>query len=309
MNSGVKLVSVIINNYNYSAYLTEAIESVLNQTYKDFELIIVDDGSQDNSLEIINKFADKDKRIIPVSQQNSGQANAINAGFSISKGDVIYFLDSDDVFESQKIEETLKMHLQGYDYIYTDNVSVTADNKPCRDKLKRYRYNGWNTFLVYYMSKYPGNITSCLSLTRKLAEQIFPLPHADQWRIQADDPIVFQASMLSRAFYLDEKLTRYRIHGDNGYYNKKLESDYFYRLLQKRNRLKDIASEKAGLSATFFNNSYNLCAEFGTHKHMDMPLLRLYFRVLWFEMDVPLLKKAESSLNLFKKYLKGVKSD
>jgi len=88
------LASVIVNNYNYARFLREAIDSALDQTYRNTEVIVVDDGSTDGSREIIASYGD---RIIPVLKENGGQNSALNAGFSLSRGDVILFLDSDDV--------------------------------------------------------------------------------------------------------------------------------------------------------------------------------------------------------------------
>ncbi len=95
------LVSVIINNYNYGRFLKEAIDSALNQTYLNTEVIVVDDGSTDNSREIIADYGD---RIIPVLKENGGQASAFNAGFNASQGEVIIFLDSDDMLLTTTIE-------------------------------------------------------------------------------------------------------------------------------------------------------------------------------------------------------------
>ena len=94
------LVSVIVNNYNYGHFLSEAIDSALAQTYTRTEVIVVDDGSTDDSSEIIAGYGD---RIIPVLKENGGQASAFNAGFAKSRGDVICFLDADDYLFPQAI--------------------------------------------------------------------------------------------------------------------------------------------------------------------------------------------------------------
>ena len=91
------LVSVIINNYNYGRFVADAIDSALTQTYSNCEVIVVDDGSQDNSREVIARFGD---RVRTVLKSNGGQSSAFNAGFAESSGGVICFLDSDDVFLS-----------------------------------------------------------------------------------------------------------------------------------------------------------------------------------------------------------------
>ncbi len=95
-------VSVIIPTYNRAAYLREAIDSVLGQTFVDFELIVVDDGSTDNTKEVVASI--EDSRIFYKYQENSGVAAARNTGITISKGEYIAFLDSDDVWLPHNLE-------------------------------------------------------------------------------------------------------------------------------------------------------------------------------------------------------------
>ena len=97
-------ISVIVPVYNVEKYLHECVDSVLAQTFTDFELILVNDGSQDNSGAICDEYASKDERIIIIHQNNQGQAAARNAGVAIAKGEWIHFLDSDDLIHPQMLE-------------------------------------------------------------------------------------------------------------------------------------------------------------------------------------------------------------
>jgi len=90
------VISIIVPIYNTRAYLEQCIESVLNQTYKDFELILIDDGSTDDSLAICNKYKANDSRIKVYSKDNGGQGSARNLGLDVAQGDYITFVDSDD---------------------------------------------------------------------------------------------------------------------------------------------------------------------------------------------------------------------
>ena len=90
------MVSIIVPVYNASEFITKCIESVINQAYKDFELIIINDGSTDNSLEICQSFAIQDKRIKIVNKENSGVSTSRNIGIKESSGEWIMFLDADD---------------------------------------------------------------------------------------------------------------------------------------------------------------------------------------------------------------------
>ena len=95
---GPPLATILINNYNYAPFLREAIESALSQTYHPIEIIVVDDGSTDNSRAIISSYGTK---LTAIFKENGGQASAFNAGVAAGNGDLYFFLDSDD-FSFQK---------------------------------------------------------------------------------------------------------------------------------------------------------------------------------------------------------------
>lgn len=103
----VDRVSVIINNYNYGRYLPDAVDSALEQTYPNVEIVVVDDGSSDNSAEDIGRYGE---RIVPVLKSNGGQASAFNAGFRFSAGELVIFLDSDDVLLPTAVEQVVERY-------------------------------------------------------------------------------------------------------------------------------------------------------------------------------------------------------
>ena len=98
------LVSVIIPVYNVEEYLCECVDSVINQTYKNLEIILVDDGSTDSSGKICDDYAEKDERIRVIHKNNSGPSKTRNVGLEHAKGKYIYFLDSDDYIELNALE-------------------------------------------------------------------------------------------------------------------------------------------------------------------------------------------------------------
>ena len=121
----VPKVSVIMPVYNTEKYVAEAIESVLVQTLVDWELIIVNDGSTDNSLQIVEVFAKLDKRITIVSQENGGLSEARNTGLNLAKGEYIYFLDSDD----EIIPNALAQCVDQCDHLLLDFLFFDAKTK------------------------------------------------------------------------------------------------------------------------------------------------------------------------------------
>src|SRR5580658_6500060 len=99
-------VSILINNYNYGRFLGEAVRSAIAQSYWNREIIVVDDGSTDNSLPIAQSFGNM---IRLIAKQNGGQASAFNAGFAASRGQIICLLDADDVFLPGKVERIVEV--------------------------------------------------------------------------------------------------------------------------------------------------------------------------------------------------------
>jgi hypothetical protein len=100
-----RLVSLIVNNYNYARFLRQAIESALAQDYPHCEVIVVDDGSTDDSWSVIDAYVN---RILPVRKENGGQASAFNAGFVRSRGEIVIFLDADDCLLPGAAREAVK---------------------------------------------------------------------------------------------------------------------------------------------------------------------------------------------------------
>lgn len=209
-----KFISVIINNYNYGKFISEAINSVLNQTYKNYEIIIVDDGSTDNSRDIIlnyyNKYKNKIKYIF---KSNGGQASAFNAGYKVAKGDLICFLDSDDYWYNNKLETIIKYSTQ-YDFIgHNKDYSVGSASKESLKFIEQHQRllkEYGQTFLL---------TTSTMSLSRKILDIVLPMPEED-FRICADNYLMIYSLYLSNIKYLQESLSYYRIHGENRYVGK-----------------------------------------------------------------------------------------
>lgn len=105
-------ISIIVPVYKVEPYIHKCIDSILNQTFKDFELILVDDGSPDRCGDICEEYAQKDKRIIVIHKENGGQATARNAALDIARGEYIGFVDSDDYIEHDMYEFLYKMCIE-----------------------------------------------------------------------------------------------------------------------------------------------------------------------------------------------------
>jgi glycosyltransferase involved in cell wall biosynthesis len=212
------LVSILINNYNYGRFVKEAIDSALNQSYAYIEVVVVDDGSTDNSREVISSYGN---RIIPVLQENGGQASAFNAGFIASRGDIICFLDADDIFQPEKVATVVTAFVSspgiGWCFHHLRNVDI--------DSGSAFRISPGIPSAVYdFRSRLrkprrarlplpvPG--TSGLCFARSLLQQILPMPEGEDVTI-SDKYLQCTGLALSKGFFLDEQLADRRIHGKN----------------------------------------------------------------------------------------------
>jgi len=122
------MISIVMPTWNRREFLPQTIEGVLNQTYKDFEFIIIDDGSTDGSIELIEDYAKKDKRIRVIKKIHTGGTETFNTGFKAAKGDVICPLGSDDVWLTTKLEEQVKV-AKDYPNHIIHNYSISINEK------------------------------------------------------------------------------------------------------------------------------------------------------------------------------------
>lgn len=124
-----KIVSIIVPVYNASEHIDLCVNSIMNQTYKNLEIILVNDGSTDNSLAILKKFKALDDRIIVINKKNGGVASARNMGLKKSTGYYVMFMDNDDYMDEDFVENLIKLDTKKYDIINTGYVRETYDNK------------------------------------------------------------------------------------------------------------------------------------------------------------------------------------
>ena len=169
MKKAEKLISVIVPVYNVEEYLPKCLDSIINQTYKNLEIILVDDGSTDNSWKICDEYAEKDKRISVIHKNNGGQGSARNVGLNHAKGEYITFVDSEDYITEDMIYYLLKF--------LEDNKLDVAMIADCYvyDKSKIFYPKDFKTIILdkrddmikyLFANKYGG--ASCTSVWGKL---------------------------------------------------------------------------------------------------------------------------------------------
>jgi glycosyltransferase involved in cell wall biosynthesis len=216
------LVSILINNYNYGRFVGAAIESALGQSYQLREVVVVDDGSTDDSREVIASYGD---HVMPVYKENGGQASAFNAGFRATRGQIVTFLDADDMLDRDivaRIVEAFKEH-------------PTAGMVQCRVELTDAGANPLGIVIppAYVrmptadLRKRPTDInngswwapTSGISVASTILKRVMPLPE-EIFRISADFVLIRACALCAPVVSLPERGGYYRSHGGN-YYNRK----------------------------------------------------------------------------------------
>lgn len=240
LNKTEPLVSIIIDNYNYENFLKAAIDSALNQTYPNTEVIVVDDGSTDNSRKIIESYG---KQITAIFKPNGGQASAFNTGFQQSHGEIICFLDSDDILHANKIEECLKFlnkkiidnpRVMVYHLLEVVDKKGNSLNQYQPASLWNYQPNLYEHTLKYHFFPYPGAPTSGDIFSRKLLEQIMPIPEYGV-ESNADNFVVRAAALLGEVYGINQVLGKYRVHGNNRWYGNDIDLESFKKFALLRN--------------------------------------------------------------------------
>jgi hypothetical protein len=207
------LVTIIVTSFNYADYVALTIESVLAQTYPAIELIVVDDGSSDDSPTIITGFGD---RLRFISRPNGGEAAACNTGFAASHGEIVMFLDSDDILYPDAVETVVRHWEPGTAKVqfYLDRIDaagrhlgqrapnipfVAGDEVPAL--LRRYAY-------------YPSPPTSGNAYARSVLEKLMPVPE-QSWRRGVDGCLNALSALYGPVVSVPTAHGGYRIHDRN----------------------------------------------------------------------------------------------
>ena len=143
------LITVVMPNYNGHRFVEQAIDSVLSQTYQDFELFVVDDCSKDDSLQLIKRKAQSDSRIRVIAlEKNAGVANARNVGIREAKGKYIALLDNDDLWTADKLERQLAIAEKGADIVYCSYDFIDEQNNEIKKPFVVPKQTNFNEMLA-----------------------------------------------------------------------------------------------------------------------------------------------------------------
>ena len=246
-----KLVSIIMPTYNCGKYIEQSINSVISQTYKNWELIIIDDCSTDNTIDIVNKFKDKRIKFLQ-NPKNSGAAISRNYGLREAKGKWIAFLDSDDLWKSQKLEKQIKFMIENsYYFSYTNYIEIDENSKQNGRKVtgpKKITRTGMYNYC------WPGCLTVMYDVEKIGLIQI------EDIKKNNDYAMWLKAIKKADCYLLNENLAKYRRGRTGSISNHKAINLIKYHYLLYRN------GEKQNVILSVFNTIRNLF--FGTVKKL-----------------------------------------
>ncbi|MFV0198753.1 glycosyltransferase [Empedobacter falsenii] len=259
-------ISVIIPVYNAEKYLDQCLQSVLNQSFTNFELILINDGSKDRSGEICDTYAGKDQRIKVFHQQNAGPAKARNTGIKIARGEYITFVDADDTIEKEYYGDMMKIADQLHPDILISNVKLPGKKSIANTSFPKDVLLKSNQIKEKILSSYyGGNLSQIPSLWNKLYKKTFIHMNnllIDETRVRAEDYwFNFYAFKNAETCYaIDKTYYNYNTAVDNSVM-KTFRKDQFQGFLRTRNELEHNNQElKIKINQTrwdteFINNS------------------------------------------------------
>lgn len=249
-----ELISIIVPVYNVESYLRKCLDSIRNQIYTNFEVILIDDGSADESLKICNEYAQKDKRFIVLSQANKGVSSARNKGLSVAKGKYISFVDSDDTIHPNYLQVL-------YNNIKRESADMSvcrwlgSDQVPPKDKTETQVWNQEETFYEYFVKRQmDGSVYAKMYKRECIADISFDV----NLRIGEDQIFVIQAiERCKRIVFQDISLYTYLIRNTSAM-KSILDSRYWDAVYRAEWLVKEAESKLPKLQGLFRKEELNI---------------------------------------------------
>ena len=267
-------ISVVIPVYNSESYLKQCLDSAVNQSLKDIEIICIDDGSSDNSADILKEYAENDSRIKIITQENRGAGASRNAGILNAKGEYIYFMDSDDYLETDALEDVYNLASdKSADFVMFKIKNFNEDDGKVIDD---------DYYSMPYLKKLAGENTFSYDDVSDIALDLCVCP---------------PGNLFKRDFIKDIEFPEGLLFEDNVFFTHalfKADSIYFYdKFLYNRRRRNDSTTSDISLKSLdtieITNLLIDLCDEYNHPKHKK----DLYYRI--FHNIYYIFKKADET--------------
>jgi glycosyltransferase involved in cell wall biosynthesis len=295
-------ISVLINNYNYGRFLLEAVESALTQTLPADEIIIVDDGSTDDSKARLTQAYGNNPKVKLVCQENQGQMSAVEVAFNESAGDIIFLLDADDRYKPNHLKNCIELFKTAPEIgMITTGFEITGnmDAKFDNGLGSVNRRLGYSVIRTTYQHAWNCGPCSTLAIRRSVMKEVLPFPaHVKKWsRAHADTPIVLGSAIMgAQRYYLAEKTVEYHAHGENDGLGKKRSHSDDYRVRLLNCTIAGHYWKKAQWSDNL--SAYTL-SEFKTIERPSLKDLKDYSRLI-INSPQPFFKRGEQALSAWK---------
>lgn len=219
------LVSIIVGNYNYELFVAAAVDSALQQTYTNLQVIVVDDGSTDGSRALLEQYRSKVELIF---KPNGGPTTTIHAGWAAARGDIVMFLDADDMLRADAVEKIVAAWHPGIVKLQFPLTVVDRDGRPQGFVPATIRPLDERQIdrLVRRWGIYPTPPTSGNAYARRLLEQLLPLDLV-RFPFGVDGALNAVAPLYGAVISLGVSLGYYRVHGNNLWAGAPLDADRF----------------------------------------------------------------------------------
>lgn len=298
-------VSIGISNYNYGKFVLECVESALDQTYSEIEIIVVDDGSTDDSISLLKTHYGDNEKVMIVDKENGGQLSTFNVLVEHANGDIVFFLDADDLYEKNYVEEIVKIYKAhtSVDFVFCAFNRFYEDGKDVL--IKQYEQSitiGFNVIAALYAQEWVGGPTSTISMKMDVFKRICPIPFEESWKSRADDCLVWGASVFgAKKYFCSDALVRYRVHDENGYHGKKFDEDYLYRRELKISSLLGFFKSRIYSGDAILNTIH---FEYGLRNDKSKNLLKKYMKIIGYS-SLGLMKKIKLYVRLLQYHYRG----
>ena len=238
------LVSIIVPVYNVQKYLQRCVESLINQSYTNIEIILIDDGSSDDSLELCYKLAENDERLkVYKNDENIGQAATRQTGINLSAGKWIMFLDSDDAFTELAVEKMVCFAKESKaDIVLSSYTTIINGERAIERANIENRVYGRQEFINKLLSDVKWNVLTCIGskiYNKKFLEEK-KISFSNEYKFNEDGAFILEAlSYAERIGYLDEPFYQYFIRS-SGSIQSSYREDMFYYINKVDVLLKDV---------------------------------------------------------------------
>jgi len=219
VSDSTPLISIVIPSYNQAKYIAYNLDSILAQTYNNFEVIFIDDGSKDDTAEIVKAYTERDSRIKYFHQTNSERAVARSYGISLSQGKYVCLVDSDDTWCEDKLEKQLKVMESDKDIVlcYASVNRIDPENRPLKTASRQQKGYSGEVLKKLLMRNFIPSVTPMIrkDVLEKVGEQVTEFIPYEDWDFW------LRIAKHGKFFHIEEPLGNYRLHPQQSVQNVK----------------------------------------------------------------------------------------